>query len=153
MNKKTTPNRIVENKKSRHDYLLEEFFEGGLVVEGWEVKSLRAGRGHLKESYVIIKDDEAWLLGAHISPLENASTHIEPDPTRTRKILLNRKELDQLKTAVQREGYTITPVNLHWCKNRVKLELALAKGKKSHDKRASEKERDWNRERQRLLKR
>ncbi len=153
MNKKTTPNRIVENKKSRHDYLLEEFFEGGLVLEGWEVKSLRAGRGQLKESYVIIKDDEAWLLGAHISPLENASTHIEPDPTRTRKILLNRKELDQLKTAVQREGYTITPVNLHWCKNRVKLELALAKGKKSHDKRASEKERDWNRERQRLLKR
>ena len=150
--KPSKPSLIADNKKSRHDYHLEEFFEAGMVLHGWEVKSLRAGRGQLKESYVLIKNGEAWLLGAHISALETVSTHIDPDPLRTRKLLLNAREISQLQSATHREGYAIVPVNFHWKNNRVKIEIALAKGKKQHDKRASEKERDWNREKHRLLK-
>ncbi len=125
--------------------------EAGLVLTGWEVKSIRAGRVQLKESYVIIKNGEAWLIGAHISALETASTHVDADPLRTRKLLLNAKELQRLQDATQREGYTIVPVNLHWKSNRVKIDIALAKGKKQHDKRADAKQRDWTREKQRLL--
>ena len=149
--KPSQPGLIADNRKSRHDYHLEEFFEAGLMLQGWEVKSLRAGRGQLKESYVIIKNSEAWLIGSHISPLETVSTHIDPDPLRTRKLLLNERELYRLQTATQREGYTIVPVNFHWKKNHVKIEIALAKGKKQHDKRAAEKNRDWDREKQRII--
>ncbi len=149
--KPSQPSLIADNRKSRHDYHLEDFFEAGLVLNGWEVKSLRAGRGQLKESYVIIKEGEAWLIGAHISALETASTHIDPDPLRTRKLLLNERELAKLQVATHQDGYTIVPVNFHWKKNRVKLEIALAKGKKQHDKRAADKNRDWQREKQRLL--
>lgn len=153
MNKKRSshPARISENKKSRHDYHLQDYVEAGLVLTGWEVKSIRAGRVQLKESYVIIKNGEAWLIGAHISALETASTHVDADPLRTRKLLLNAKELQRLQDATQREGYTIVPVNLHWKSNRVKIDIALAKGKKQHDKRADAKQRDWTREKQRLL--
>jgi SsrA-binding protein len=143
---------IAENRKARHDYFIEDDFEAGLVLEGWEVKSLRAGRVQLRESYVVIKGGEAWLLGAHITPLPTASTHIHPDPTRTRKLLLHRAELDKLIGAVERKGYALVPLNLHWSKGRAKLRVGLAKGKKQHDKRAVEKERDWQREKQRLLK-
>ncbi len=143
---------IAENRKARHDYFIEDDFEAGIVLEGWEVKSLRAGRAQLKESYVVIKDGEAWLLGAHVSPLPTASTHIHPDATRTRKLLLHRAELDKLIGAVERKGYALVPLNLHWSKGRAKLRIGLAKGKKQHDKRATEKERDWQREKQRILK-
>ncbi len=143
---------IADNRKARHDYFIEDDFEAGLVLEGWEVKSMRAGRVQLRESYVVIKDGEAWLLGAHITPLPTASTHIHPDPTRTRKLLLHRLELDKLIGAVERKGYALVPLNLHWSKGRAKLRVGLAKGKKQHDKRAVEKERDWQREKQRLLK-
>ncbi|GAB4358506.1 MAG: SsrA-binding protein SmpB [Gammaproteobacteria bacterium] len=143
---------IALNKKARHDFFIEERFEAGIALEGWEVKSLRAGRVQLKESYVLIKGGEAWLFGAHISPLATASTHIQPDPLRTRKLLLHRKELDTLIGAVERRGYTLVPLALYWKRGRAKLEIGLAKGKKQHDKRAVEKERDWQRERQRILK-
>lgn len=150
--KKTAGNVIAVNRQARHDYFIEETFEAGLVLEGWEVKSLRAGRVNLKESYVLIKNGEAWLFGAHISPLPSASTHINPDPTRTRKLLLKKQELNKLIGHVERRGYTLVPLKLYWKKNLVKLEIGLAKGKKLHDKRATEKERDWQREKQRLLK-
>jgi len=151
--KKTdTSSLIATNKKARHDYFIEDHFEAGLVLEGWEVKSLRAGRANLTESYVIIKDGEAWLLGATISPLPTASTHIHPDPTRTRKLLLHREELDKLIGAVERKGYTLVAPNLYWKKGRAKLDVALALGKKQHDKRATDKEREWQREKDRLLK-
>lgn len=154
MNKKTAENKqIASNRKARHDYLLETQFEAGLVLEGWEIKSIRAGQVQLKESYIILKNNEAWLIGTHITPLKTASTHIDPDPTRSRKLLLNRKEINKLIVAKEREGYTIVPVDLHWFHNRVKIQIAIAKGKKLHDKRESEKDRDWNREKQRLLKR
>ena len=143
---------IALNKKARHDFFIEERFEAGLALEGWEVKSLRAGRANLTESYVIVKDGEAWLLGATISPLPTASTHIQPDPTRTRKLLLHRKELDQLIGAVERKGYTLVALALFWKKGRAKLDIALARGKKQHDKRAVDKEREWQREKDRLLK-
>lgn len=143
---------IALNKKARHDYFIEQTYEAGLVLEGWEVKSLRAGRVQLKESYVIIKEGEAWLLGSHISPLSTASTHIHPEPMRTRKLLLHQRELDQLIGAVERKGYALVPLALYWKKGRAKLEIGLAKGKKQHDKRAVEKDRDWQREKQRLLK-
>lgn len=143
---------IVENRKARHDYFIEEQYEAGLSLEGWEVKSLRAGRAQLAESYVVIKDAEAWLLGAHITPLPTASTHINPDPTRTRRLLLQRSELDKLIGAVERKGYTLVPLDMHWTRGRAKLRIGLAKGKKQHDKRAAEKERDWQREKQRILK-
>ncbi len=143
---------IADNRKARHDYFIEDDFEAGLALEGWEVKSMRAGRLQLKESYVVIKNGEAWLIGAHITPLPTASTHIHPDPTRTRKLLLHRAELDKLIGAVERKGYALVPLNMHWSRGRAKLKIGLAKGKKQHDKRAVEKERDWQREKQRVLK-
>ena len=153
MNKqsKAVERLIASNKKAFHDYLIEDKYEAGLVLQGWEVKSLRAGRIQLKESYVILKHGEAWLIGAHISPLITASTHVNPDPVRTRKLLLHERELSKLHRAKEREGYTIVALDLHWYHNRVKVEIALAKGKKTHDKRAASKERDWQREKQRLL--
>lgn len=143
---------IAVNKRARHDYFIEDTFEAGLALEGWEVKSLRAGRAQLTESYVHVREGEAWLLGAHVTPLNTASTHIHPDPTRTRKLLLHRHELDRLVGAVERKGYTLVPLNLHWSRGRAKLEVGLAKGKKQHDKRATTKERDWQRQKARILK-
>jgi len=143
---------IALNKKAGHDYFIEERYEAGIALEGWEVKSLRAGRINIKESYVIIKDNEAWLLGCLITPLPTASTHIQPDPTRTRKLLMHRGELNKLIGAVERKGYTLVPTAMYWKRGRAKLEVGLAKGKKQHDKRASEKDRDWQREKERLFK-
>ncbi|BAZ94071.1 uncharacterized protein FOKN1_1683 [Thiohalobacter thiocyanaticus] len=143
---------IALNKKARHDYHIEERFEAGLALEGWEVKSLRAGKVQLTESYVIVKDGEAFLFGCLITPLLTASTHIHPDPTRTRKLLLHREELDKLIGAVERKGYALIPLAMYWKRGRAKLEIGLAKGKKAHDKRAAIKERDWAREKQRIMK-
>lgn len=143
---------IVVNKKVRFDYFIEDEYEAGLVLEGWEIKSLRAGRINLSDAHVIIKNSEAWLLGAQIQPLPTASTHIQPDSIRTRKLLLNRRELDKLIGSVERHGYTLVPLNLYWKRNRIKMKVALAKGKKSHDKRESTKERDWQRDRSRIMK-
>lgn len=143
---------ITLNKKARHDFFIEERFEAGLALEGWEVKGLRAGRAQLMESYIAIRDAEAWLLGAHISPLASASTHISPDPTRTRKVLLHRNQLDKLIGAVERRGYALVPTALYWKNGRAKLEVGLARGKKQYDKRAAERQRDWQRDKQRLLK-
>lgn len=156
MNKqsKTTAERLIAtNKKAFHDYAIEDRYEAGVMLQGWEVKSIRAGRAQLKESYVILKQGEAWLIGAHISPLPTASTHIIPDPVRTRKLLLHARELAKLHRAREREGYTIVPLDLHWLNNHVKVEIGIAKGKKAHDKRQSTQERDWDREKQRLLSR
>jgi SsrA-binding protein len=144
--------KIAENKKARHDYFIEDTFEAGLALQGWEVKSLRAGRAQLTESYVHVRNGEAWLIGAHLSPLASASTHVTTDPTRTRKLLLNRSELDRLVGAVERKGYTLVPLNLHWTRGRAKLDIGLAKGKKQHDKPATDKARDWQREKARILK-
>jgi SsrA-binding protein len=151
--KKTDGGTIALNKKARHDYFIEERIEAGLSLQGWEVKSLRAGRVQLVDSYVIIKDGEAWLLGSLITPLQTVSTHYTPDPTRTRKLLLHRHELDQLIGAVERKGYTLLALALYWRHSKVKVEIGLAKGKQAHDKRESEKERDWQREKQRIMKR
>ena len=142
---------IVANRKAYHDYFVEEKFEAGVALEGWEVKAIRAGRSQLKEAYVLIKSGEIVLFGAHIMPLPTASTHIRPDPTRTRKLLMHRIEINRLVGKVERAGYTLVPLDLHFKGGRIKLEIGLAKGKKQYDKRATEKERDWNRERQRLL--
>jgi SsrA-binding protein len=149
--KETSDNTIVRNKKAFHDYFIEEHFEAGLALQGWEVKSLRAGRAQIKESYVLIKDGEAFLFGCHISPLVSASTHVKPDPTRTRKLLLHRDEINRLIGASERKGYTLMPLALYWKHGRAKLDMGLAKGKKEHDKRESEKDRDWQREKQRLM--
>ena len=143
---------IVDNKQVRRDFFIEDRLEAGLVLEGWEVKSLRAGRGQLKDSYVSFSKGEAWLLSAHISPLPSASTHVQPDPRRARKLLLNRMELNRLLGAVERRGYTVVPTRLYWRRGRVKVEVGTAKGKKQYDKRATEKARDWQREKERLLK-
>ncbi|CEK12079.1 SsrA-binding protein SmpB [Legionella hackeliae] len=143
---------IVTNKKAHFEYFIENEYEAGLALEGWEVKSLRAGKINLSDAHVIVKYGEAFLLGAQIQPLPTASAHLFPDPTRTRKLLLNRKELNQLIGSVERQGYTLIPLSLYWKHNRVKMKLALAKGKKSHDKRETIKDRDWTRERARLLK-
>ncbi len=142
---------IVENRKAFHDYFIEERFEAGLALEGWEVKAIRAGRAQLKEAYVVVKNGEILLIGAHITPLTTASTHVHADPTRTRKLLLHRSEINRLVGQVERAGYTLTPLNLHYSKGRIKLEIGLAKGKKQYDKRATIKDREWNREQQRLL--
>jgi SsrA-binding protein len=142
---------IALNKKARHDYFIEDRIEAGIALQGWEVKSLRAGRAQLTESYILLRNNEAWLFGMHISPLLSASTHVTPDATRTRKLLLHRREIDKLTGAVERKGYTLVPLALYWKRGRAKLEIALARGKQSHDKRAADKERDWNREKQRLL--
>ena len=151
--KPSTPdNTIVVNKKARHDYFIEDSLEAGIALQGWEVKSLRAKSVQLKESYVLLKDGEAWLLGAHISPLPTASTHIEPDPTRKRKLLLHRRELDRMVGAVERKGYTIVALKLYWKKGKAKVEIGIAKGKQLHDKRTTEKDRDWAREKARILK-
>jgi SsrA-binding protein len=153
MNQKQSTNQtIAVNRKAHHEYQIEERFEAGIALEGWEVKSLRAGRTQLDQSYVVLKNNEAWLLGASITPLQTASTHIHPDPQRTRKLLLHRKELSKLIGTVERKGYTLIPLSLYWKGNHIKLQIGLAKGKKAHDKRASEKERDWQREKQRVLK-
>lgn len=143
---------IAVNRKARHDFFIEENFEAGMVLEGWEAKSLRSARAQLKESYVVIRTGEAWLLGAHISPLPSASTHVKADPTRTRKLLLHRRELDRLVGMTERKGYTLVPLSLFWKKGRAKLNIGLAKGKKQHDKRATDKDRDWQRQKERLLK-
>ena len=142
---------IVQNKKAFHDYFIEERFEAGIVLEGWEVKAIRAGRAQLKEAYVIVSNGEVFLLGSHLSPLPTASTHVQPDPTRTRKLLLNASEINKLIGAVERAGYTMVPIDFHYVRGRIKLEIGLAKGKKQHDKREAEKDRDWKREQQRLL--
>ncbi len=142
---------IVDNKKAFFDYFIEERYEAGLVLEGWEVKSIRAGRTQIKEAYVVIRDAELYLIGAHISPLQTASTHINPDPTRTRKLLLKAEEIRKLIGKVEQRGYTLVPLNLHYLRGRVKCEIGLAKGKKQFDKRETEKDRDWQREKGRLL--
>jgi SsrA-binding protein len=142
---------IVENRKARHDYFIEETFEAGIELQGWEVKAIRAGRVNLKEAYVIVKDGEIFLLGMHVTPLASASTHVHPDPTRTRKLLLHRREIDRLVGQVERAGYTLVPLDLHFSRGRIKTTIGLAKGKKLHDKRETEKERDWQREKARLM--
>jgi SsrA-binding protein len=149
---KDTP-AIALNKRARHEYFIEENLEAGLALQGWEVKSLRAGKAQITEGYVIVKNGEAWLIGAHVSPLKTTSTHVVADPTRTRKLLLHRRELDRLLGAVERKGHTIVPLKLYWKHGKVKLEIGLAKGKQVHDKRATEKDRDWQRQKQRLLRR
>jgi len=143
---------IVENRKAFHDYFIEERFEAGLALQGWEVKAIRAGRAQIKEAYVIVSNGEIFLIGCHISPLPAASTHLLPDPTRTRKLLLHAQEIDRLIGSVERSGYAMVPVNLHYKGGRIKLEVGLAKGKKQHDKREAKKEQEWQREKQRLLK-
>lgn len=151
--KEKSPNpTIAENRKARHDYFIEDRYEAGLALTGWEVKSLRAGRAQIKEAYVYLKNAEAWLFGAHFSPLTSASTHVQADPTRTRKLLLHRHQLHHLVGAVERRGYTIVPLELYWKNGRAKLEIGLAKGKKQHDKRAVDKDRDWQRDKARLMK-
>jgi SsrA-binding protein len=142
---------IANNRKAWHDYFIEEKFEAGIVLEGWEVKAIRAGRLQLRDAYVIVRDNALWLLGCTITPLPTVSTHFQPDPTRTRKLLMHAREIDRLIGAVERSGYTLVPLDMHYVKGRIKLEIGLAKGKKQHDKRESERERDWQRQRQRLL--
>lgn len=151
--KQKTNTTIAVNRKAQHEYFIEDRFEAGLVLEGWEVKSLRAGRVQLDQGYILLKGAEAWLFGALITPLQTVSTHINPDPTRTRKLLLHLRELNKLIGSVERKGYTLVPLSLYWKNNRVKIEIGLAKGKKQHDKRAAEKERDWQRQKQRIFKR
>jgi len=143
---------IALNRQAKFEYSIEERFEAGMVLEGWEVKSLRDGRVQLKESYVAIKRGEAWLSGAHISPLLSASTHVNPDAIRAKKLLLNRHELNKLIGAVERKGYTLIPLSMYWKNGRAKLEIGLAKGKQLHDKRAASKDRDWQREKARIMK-
>jgi SsrA-binding protein len=142
---------IVENRKAFHDYFIEERFEAGLALEGWEVKSIRDGRVQLAEGYVILRNEEMFLIGCHISPLPTASTHVHPDPVRTRKVLMHGEEMKRLIGKVERAGYTLVPLNLHYRGGWIKLEMGLAKGKKQHDKREVEKDRDWQREKQRIL--
>jgi len=148
-----TNSTIALNRKAHHEFFIEDRYEAGVVLQGWEVKSLRAGRIQLDQSYVLLKNGTAWLFGSLITPLQTASTHINPDPQRSRKLLLHQKELNKLTGSVERKGYTLVPLALYWKNNLVKLEIGLAKGKKLHDKRATEKERDWNRQKQRILKR
>ena len=147
----TGNSRIADNKRARYDYFIEDTYEAGLQLEGWEVKSLREGRAQITEGYVHVRDGEGWLIGAHFSPLNTTSTHVKADPTRTRKLLLHRKELDRLIGAVERKGYTLVPLNLHWSRGRAKLDIGLSKGKKEHDKRATIKDRDWQRQKARML--
>src|SRR5579859_1371493 len=144
---------IAQNKKAFHDYFIEERFEAGMALEGWEVKAIRAGHVQLKEAYVVVKSAEIFLIGCHVTPLAAASTHVQADPTRTRKLLLHAEEIRKLIGKVERAGYTLVPLDLHYMHGRVKIEVGLAKGKKQHDKREAEKEKDWKREQQRLLRR
>ncbi len=143
---------IAQNKKAFHDYFVEQQFEAGVELEGWEVKSIRAGRLQLKEAYVIVRNGEIYLIGCHISPLATVSTHFQPDPVRTRKLLLHKEEINRLIGSVERAGYTMLPLDMHFKRGKIKLAIGLAKGKKQHDKRQAEKERDWQREKQRVLK-
>ena len=143
---------IVQNKKAFHEYFIEERFEAGIVLEGWEAKSIRDGKAQLKEAYVVVRKGEIFLIGAHFSPLKSTSTHFKPNPTRTRKLLLHSSEIEKLIGKTERAGFSIVPINLHFSKGRIKVEIALAKGKKLHDKRHSIKEREWKRQEQRLLK-
>jgi SsrA-binding protein len=142
---------IVQNKKAFHDYFIEERYEAGIALEGWEVKAMRAGRTQLKEAYVVISNGELVLIGSHVSPLPTASTHVQPDPVRTRKLLMHAAEIEKLIGLVERDGDTLVPIDMHYKRGRIKLEIGLAKGKKQHDKREAEKDRDWKREQQRLL--
>ena len=151
--KKEAPRLIAENRRARYDYFIEERLEAGLVLQGWEVKSMRAGKAQVAEAYVYLKEGEAFLFGANITPLKTASTHVIPDPIRTRKLLLNKSELSRLVGSVERKGYTLVPLDLHWKEGRAKLEIGLAKGKKQHDKRATEKDRDWQRDKARVMRR
>ncbi len=143
---------IVQNKKAFHDYFIEERYEAGIALEGWEVKAIRAGHVQIKEAYVLVKGSEVYLVGAHITPLATASTHVQPDPTRSRKLLLHDEEIKRLIGKTERAGYTLVPLDLHYKAGRIKAEIGLAKGKRQHEKRASEKEMEWKRERNRLLK-
>ena len=155
MSKKTdkpAPAQIAQNRKAWHDYFIEQKFEAGMVLHGWEVKSMRAGRAQLKEAYVVVENGEIFLIGAHVSPLPSASTHINPDPVRKRKLLLHRDEISKLVGSVERKGYTLVPLALYWKKGKAKLEVGLAKGKQAHDKRASIKERESDRELARAIK-
>ncbi|MBL8415651.1 MAG: SsrA-binding protein SmpB [Propionivibrio sp.] len=142
---------IIANKKAFHDYFVEERFEAGISLQGWEVKAIRAGRANIKESYVVIRSGEVFLFGMHITALPEASTHVHPDPIRTRKLLLHANQISKLIGQVERAGYTLLPLNLHYMRGRIKVEIGLAKGKKQHDKREAEKERDWDREKARLM--
>lgn len=142
---------IVNNRKAFHDYFIEEKYEAGIALEGWEVKAVRAGRVQVKEAYVIVKHSEIFLIGSHITPLPTASTHINPDPTRSRKLLLHIEEIRKLIGKVERAGYTLVPLDMHFTKGRIKVEIGLAKGKKQHDKRETEKNREWDREKARLM--
>jgi SsrA-binding protein len=149
--KETRDSTIALNKRARHEYHIEERLEAGLVLEGWEVKSLREGKIQLTDAYAIVKNGEIFLFGAQIQPLLSASTHVVPEARRTRKLLLSRGEIDRLVGQVERKGYTLVPLAMYWKKSRAKLELGLARGKQEHDKRATEKEREWDREKQRVL--
>ena len=142
---------IVENRKALHDYFIEERYEAGIALEGWEVKAIRAGRAQIGDAYVIVKDGALWLIGSHVSPLPTASTHIQPDPARTRKLLMHAEEIRRLVGKVEQRGYTLIPLDLHYAKGRIKIQVALAKGKLKHDKRASEREKEWQREKSRVL--
>ena len=143
---------IAQNKKARFDFFIEDRVEAGLALQGWEVKSMRAGKAQLTDSFVIFRDGEAWLLGSHVTPLNTVSTHVVAEPKRTRKLLMNRREIDRLIGLVERKGYTLIALELYWSKNRVKVAVGLAKGKKQHDKRDTEKDRDWKRDKARALK-
>jgi len=147
-----TESRIAENRKARFDFFIEDRLEAGIALQGWEVKSMRAGKAQLVDSYVIIRDGEAWMLGSHVSPLNTTSTHVTAEPKRLRKLLLNRREIDRLTGLVERKGYTLIALELYWNKNRVKVAIGLAKGKKQHDKGDTEKDRDWQRDKARALK-
>ena len=149
---KIPSNTIVLNKKARHDFFIEEKFEAGLALEGWEVKSLRAGKVQIRDSYILLKDGEAYLFGALITPLPTASTHIRPDPQRSRKLLLHRREINKLIGAVERKGYTVVPTAMYWKQGKAKIEIGMARGKQDFDKRHAEKDRDWQREKQRIMK-
>lgn len=150
--KKVPSNTIALNRKARHDFSIEDNFEAGIVLEGWEIKSIREGRVQLSESYIVVHKNELMWYGGHITPLLSASTHIKPDPTRKRKLLMHRREIDRLIGQIERKGYTLLPLALYWKHGRVKMDIGVAKGKKTHDKRAADKERDWDREKQRTLK-
>ena len=150
--KPSSPASIAQNKKARFDYFIEDRIEAGLALQGWEVKSMRAGKAQLTDSYVIFRDGEAWLLNSHVTPLNTASTHVVADPKRVRKLLMNRREIDRLIGLVERKGYTLVALELYWSKNRVKVAVGLAKGKKQHDKRDAKKDRDWQRDKARALK-
>jgi SsrA-binding protein len=149
----TARKTIADNKRARFEYHIEERMEAGIALEGWEVKALREGRVQFADSYVLLKDGEAFLFGCRINPLPTASTHVSPDPTRTRKLLLHRREIDRLVGAVDRRGYTVVPTALYWARGRAKVEIGLAKGKREHDKRKTEKDRDWERQKKRIMKR